>query len=163
VTSVRHRFTPLEDQRLRDLVSEHGQTDWGKISSLLGTRCARQCRERYRNYLDPTLRQEPWTGDEDQLLFEKFAEFGPKWALIQQFFDGRSEANVKNRWAQLMAKGNAGNSIAEEKKALVQELDGIIAGKKEEKVEITEVQEEEMTLCGGEMGLDWPITDMWNF
>jgi hypothetical protein len=50
------------------------------------------------NYLAPTIRNEPWTDDEDRLLVDKINELGHCWATIGHFFNGRSENDVKNRW-----------------------------------------------------------------
>lgn len=102
----RNVFTPEEDARLHNLVQIYS-TDWKIISSLMGTRSPRQCRERYLNYLAPGLANDKWTPQEDQLLIEKQKLFGKKWIHIAQFFPKRSSANIKNRWSQLVNKGIA--------------------------------------------------------
>ena len=53
--------------------------------------------------MNPILRTDPWTFEEDQLLVKKYAEFGPQWNKISKFFDKRSDNNVRNRW-QLMLR-----------------------------------------------------------
>jgi hypothetical protein len=63
----------------------------------MGSRNSRQCRERWCNYLNPELRTEAWTSEEDKLLEEKFMEFGGKWNTIAQFFNGRSDLAIRNR------------------------------------------------------------------
>jgi hypothetical protein len=92
------KFTADEDQRLIDLVDALGQKNWIEIAANLGGRNARQCRERFTNYLDPNLRRDEWTADEDRLLERKFAEFGPKWNKIAKFFVNRSDNALRNRW-----------------------------------------------------------------
>jgi len=91
-------FTLQEDERLIELVSMFGSTNWRVIASHLPGRSQRQCRERYKTYLAPGICHDPWTPEEDQLLREKFDEFGPKWAIISKFFRGRSDNNIKNRY-----------------------------------------------------------------
>jgi hypothetical protein len=159
-SSARRKFSPLEDQRLRDIVTELGQNDWAAIASRLGTRCARQCRERYRNYLDPSLRRDPWSEDEDRLLFEKFSEIGPKWSLIERFFKGRSEANIKNRWAQLTAKATRGELLSEEKRGILQGLDELIAGTVKSEAPIN--LEDEFGIGTRELPFDWERDEYWN-
>lgn len=71
---------------------------WIAVAEQLPGRTARQCRDRWVNYLSPSNKNGPWSHEEDQLLAEKYIEHGPQWTTIAKFFDGRSENNVKNRW-----------------------------------------------------------------
>ena len=95
---IKNKFTPEEDERLRQLVSVYGTNSWSTIASLMGNRNHRQCRERWKNYVDPSLKNEPWTYEEDHLLVEKYAELGPKWNKISKFFSSRSDNSIRNRW-----------------------------------------------------------------
>jgi hypothetical protein len=108
----RHKFSPDEDQCLRRLVAEArksdpAKVDWAAIASKLPMRTARQCRERYRNYLERTPNP-VWTHWEDELLRRKVLELGAsqnQWTQIaQKFFPYRSNINVKNRWTVLMTR-----------------------------------------------------------
>lgn len=102
----RQMFTTEEDEKLKKLVAEFGTGNWRIISDHLPNRTPRQCRERYRNYLAPEIVNGTWTVEEDQLLRMKFQEYGPKWAIISNFFPTRSEINIKNRWAVLGKRFN---------------------------------------------------------
>jgi hypothetical protein len=95
------KFTPEEDAQLARLVQNIGDNDWSKIASFMCNRNARQCRERYRNYLDPGLRWGGWTPEEDRLLMNKFNESGPRWNAIGRYFANRSDNSLRNRWHQL--------------------------------------------------------------
>lgn len=97
----RHIFTVAEDELLRRLVNEHGENNWGYIASLMKSRNARQCRERWRTYLRPSLNDGPWTQEEDEILLTKFMQYGTRWSLIGQFIPNRSDINIKNRWKAL--------------------------------------------------------------
>ena len=59
---------------------------------------ARQCRDRYMNYLAPEYVYSEWTNVEDNLLAEKYLEYGPKWSKIQKFFPNRTANALKNRY-----------------------------------------------------------------
>ncbi|KAH0794863.1 Myb-like DNA-binding domain containing protein [Histomonas meleagridis] len=107
---VKCKFTPEEDQKLKELVQIHGTSSWKLISSLMGTRNHRQCRERYKNYLDPNLRNDPWTFEEDHLLVDKFAEYGPRWNKIAKFFTNRSDNSLRNRWQLMLRQWERQNS-----------------------------------------------------
>ena len=95
---IRKLFTPEEDALLRRIMFEQTFTTWIAVAAQIPGRSARQCRDRWANYLSPENKNGPWTQDEDRLLTEKFLELGPQWTSIAKFFDGRSENNVKNRW-----------------------------------------------------------------
>ncbi|KAH0785763.1 Myb-like DNA-binding domain containing protein [Histomonas meleagridis] len=106
IKNLKKKFTPEEDQLLRELVQQHGTHNWTLISSLMGTRNCRQCRERWRNYLSQKVSTEPWSKKEDMLLQQKFMELGPQWTKIQAFFTDRTDVNLKNRWAVLQRRRN---------------------------------------------------------
>jgi hypothetical protein len=91
-------FTPQEDAMLAELVAEHPAGSWMDIAAVLPGRSARECRERWNEYLNPDLRVEPWTEDEDDLLLRQIEAFGHQWTLIAGAFSRRSSSDVKNRW-----------------------------------------------------------------
>jgi hypothetical protein len=68
-------------------------------------RTARQCRDRYKNYLVEDLVCEAWSPQEDAVIVDKFREIGPKWVEISKFLNGRSGNHVKNRWHKHLSKG----------------------------------------------------------
>jgi hypothetical protein len=91
-------FTSEEDALLISIVGTTQFTNWDFVAQRFQGRTARQCRERWVNYLAPHLRSGPWTAEEDQLLRAKVAQFGHSWAEISRVFYGRSENDIKNRW-----------------------------------------------------------------
>lgn len=99
--SKRKRFTPEEDKKMRELVKEKGTKQWDLISKEIGNRTARQCRDRWNNYLSPNVSHREWTIDEDRLLIQCLKEFGSRWSNFVIFFPGRTDVNIKNRWNKL--------------------------------------------------------------
>jgi hypothetical protein len=95
---VRRAFTPEEDAKLVEIVTQHSHLNWQEIAPLLEGRSARQCRERWAEYLKPGIRVEPWTELEDNLLLRQIELHGHRWATIAQAFWQRSDNDVKNRW-----------------------------------------------------------------
>ena len=98
---VKSKFSSEEDTLLTQLVQQFGNENWALIASKIKGRSTRQCRERYINYLCPSLNHSPWTEEEDKLLIEKYKEYGSKWKAITDFFPNRTDINVKNRWLKL--------------------------------------------------------------
>jgi hypothetical protein len=94
-------FAPDEDCRLRELVMKFGDSNWRRIAAKMGKRDRRQCRERWFNYLTPSISNGPWTTEEEELLRVKVSEIGRRWKLIQPFFPGRTDINIKNHWKRI--------------------------------------------------------------
>ncbi|KAK8881749.1 hypothetical protein M9Y10_044385 [Tritrichomonas musculus] len=109
----RQLFSYEEDEQLKKLVEQFGDKDWKFIARKMPGRSTRQCRERYKNYLSPDIKNGPWTKEEDDLLKEKYNEYGPHWSSISKFFKSRSDVNIKNRWSALsfhMSNNNNNNN-----------------------------------------------------
>lgn len=95
------KFTEEEDQKLIQIVKTFGTHDWKKVANHLKTRNARQCRERWNNYINPDLNESEWTVEEDNLLIKLQKEYGTAWNKIAKFFDKRSDNALRNRWMRL--------------------------------------------------------------
>ena len=65
----------------------------------------KQCRERWYNHLDPTIKRGNWTYEEDTLINEQ-ARLGNKWSKISSMLEGRTENAVKIRWKSLTRVSN---------------------------------------------------------
>ena len=98
VQSNRHFFTPNEDKKLKELKSSSQRFTWIEIAQQIGGVTPRQCRDRWSNYLDPSITNSPWTPQEDFQLIQQYQRYGPKWSQISKTFSCRSENNVKNRF-----------------------------------------------------------------
>jgi hypothetical protein len=102
--SQRRKFTSEEDLKLRSLVGRLGGKCWDEIARCMNGRTARQCRDRYKNYLLDSLVLAPWTPEEDQIIMERYQQFGTKWTEIAKFLSGRSGNHIKNRWHRHLAQ-----------------------------------------------------------
>ncbi|CAN0409002.1 unnamed protein product, partial [Hapterophycus canaliculatus] len=72
---------------------------WSDLARHIPGRIAKQCRERYLNHLDPSLRKDmPWTEDEEALLMRLCFAKQNQWAEICRQLHGRSYNDVKNRF-----------------------------------------------------------------
>jgi hypothetical protein len=109
---MKARFSPADDILLAEAVNHLGTRDWSLIANELPGRNARQCRERWRNYVSPELIHEAWTESEDERLLNTVKEVGPKWHLMLSYFPGRSRNSIHNRFVTLQRINleNAGKS-----------------------------------------------------
>ena len=97
-------FNSEEDRLIIEFVEKHGCHAWPKITSVLPHRTPKQCRERWFNNLDPTVTKSPWTPEEDNLIFENYLKYGPKWSTIAHLIPGRTDNSIKNRWNASISK-----------------------------------------------------------
>ncbi|KAK8886692.1 hypothetical protein M9Y10_042159 [Tritrichomonas musculus] len=106
INQPRRKFTEEEDRYLTQLVDEMGAKNWESIAQKMPNRTARQCRDRYSNYLVPGFFNGEWSAEEDENLYKKYQEIGPKWTVIHQFFKNRSPNSLKNRWNYFVSRSN---------------------------------------------------------
>ena len=101
---VKGKWHSKEDEKLCALVAKLGSDGlWNKISeAFCFTRSPKQCRERWQNFLDPSLNTSSWMPDEDDLLLKLHAIHGPSWAQIASSFPGRTNDRVKRRVKTLL-------------------------------------------------------------
>lgn len=112
------RWSPEEDMRLAEIVPKVGVHSWVEIAGMLTIamnknhgqdlhgpqRSCKQCRQRWTNFLDPSVRHTQWTKEEDEKIMEMVKQFGHKWSDISRQLNGRSELLVKNRWYSSVRK-----------------------------------------------------------
>ena len=85
------------------MIQEKGLKNWNQIANsfnmtLNSQRNGKQCRERWVNFLNPNIRRDPFTIEEDLIILEKRLNIGNKWSEIIKDMEGRTENNVKNRY-----------------------------------------------------------------
>lgn len=103
-THSKKRFTPDEDRIIKALVNPNIETNWSFIAKSLEKRTARQCRDRWFNYLDPSLNRDEWLPEEDEILVKLFEQKGPQWKFFTIILNGRSINDVRNRYFKLLRK-----------------------------------------------------------
>ena len=134
-STLRKRFTPNEDMLLKAMAMR-GVMSWDEIAKYLPGRTGRQCRVRYNNYLSKTVIPKNWTKEEDQIIIEKYRQFGPRWTVISSFLDARSGNNVKNRWYKHILKSQSDitttASLPRKKKTPVSDSDTVSEEKTED-------------------------------
>ena len=49
---------------------------------VLSARAGKQCRTRWLNHLDPAIKRDPWSEEEERIIYEAQQRLGNKWAEI---------------------------------------------------------------------------------
>lgn len=94
------RFTKSEDSKLIKFIEVYGK-NWNLISNLLGNRTPKQVKNRYENNLNPLIKKEHYTKEDDKLIMELFDIFENKWSKYQNYFPTRSLKSIKNRFLKI--------------------------------------------------------------
>ncbi|KAG8880706.1 hypothetical protein FRB97_000582 [Tulasnella sp. 331] len=74
---------------------------WKKVAALVPGRTNSQCRERWVNYLDPSISKDDWTAEEDKMLVS-LKESGSKWVEVAAALDGRTDYQCMTRYKHIM-------------------------------------------------------------
>ncbi|EAY02149.1 Myb-like DNA-binding domain containing protein [Trichomonas vaginalis G3] len=98
------RFTPEEDAIIKELVEVQKLSPWSQVAKHLPGRTGAQCRDRYNTYLYCEISSKNWTHEEDEIIIEKYREYGPRWVMIAQHLPGRNGKSVKNRWIKALKR-----------------------------------------------------------
>ncbi|CAK92931.1 unnamed protein product (macronuclear) [Paramecium tetraurelia] len=93
----RKPFTKEEDQLILKLVAKY-RKNWSRIAKFLPEKTSKQIRERFINKLNPQIKFEPFTEEEDHIILKAYQEIGSKWTKIQDLLVGRPENMIKNRF-----------------------------------------------------------------
>jgi len=97
----RGKWTWEEDFRLALAVKVYSTSNWVSISEHVKGRTDIQCRERYCNVLNPSLRTQEWERTEDWKLCMLVLALGKKWSRVAGFLAGRTDNQCWRRYKLL--------------------------------------------------------------
>ncbi|KAJ3340601.1 Pre-mRNA-splicing factor cef1 [Gonapodya sp. JEL0774] len=90
-----------EDEILKAAVMKYGKNQWARISSLLVRKTPKQCKARWYEWLDPSIRKTEWSKDEDEKLLHLAKLMPTQWRTIAPIV-GRTPGQCLERYQRLL-------------------------------------------------------------
>ncbi|KAJ2520762.1 Pre-mRNA-splicing factor cef1 [Coemansia sp. RSA 1939] len=95
-----------EDEILKAAVMKYGKTQWARISSLLVRKTPKQCKARWYEWLDPSIKKTEWSKEEDEKLLHLAKLMPTQWRTIAPLV-GRTPAQCLERYQRLLDEAEA--------------------------------------------------------
>lgn len=86
-----------EDAELARLQEIHGNR-WALVAAELPGKTGQQCAQRWRHKVNPAIKKEKWTAEEDAQLAKLYEQHGQRWAEIARHLEGRTDQQCMGRW-----------------------------------------------------------------
>ena len=102
-------WTNIEDEILKASVSKYGLNQWARVSSLLARKTAKQCKARWNEWLDPSIKKIEWSKEEDERLLHLAKIMPTQWRTIAPIV-GRTANQCLERYQKLLDEAEARES-----------------------------------------------------
>lgn len=95
-----------EDEILKAAVMKYGKNQWSRIASLLHRKSAKQCKARWYEWLDPSIKKTEWSREEDEKLLHLAKLMPTQWRTIAPLI-GRTASQCLERYEFLLDQAQA--------------------------------------------------------
>ncbi|TWU76467.1 Pre-mRNA-splicing factor cef1 [Metarhizium rileyi] len=102
-------WTNIEDEILKASVSKYGLNQWARVSSLLARKTPKQCKARWNEWLDPSIKKIEWSKEEDEKLLHLAKIMPTQWRTIAPIV-GRTANQCLERYQKLLDEAEARES-----------------------------------------------------
>src|ERR1700712_3288028 len=94
-------WTNIEDEILKAAISKYGLNQWARVSSLLARKTSKQCKARWDEWLDPSIKKIEWSKEEDEKLLHLAKLMPTQWRTIAPVV-GRTANQCLERYQKLL-------------------------------------------------------------
>lgn len=91
----------FQDEILKAAVMKYGKNQWSRIASLLHRKSAKQCKARWYEWLDPSIKKTEWSREEDEKLLHLAKLMPTQWRTIAPII-GRTAVQCLERYEYLL-------------------------------------------------------------
>ncbi|XP_066924379.1 cell division cycle 5-related protein-like [Clytia hemisphaerica] len=107
-------WSNTEDEILKAAVMKYGKNQWSRIASLLHKKSGKQCKARWYEWLDPSIKKTEWSREEDEKLLHLAKLMPTQWRTIAPLV-GRTATQCLERYEYLLdqaqkKEGDGGSS-----------------------------------------------------
>ncbi|KAH9395289.1 CDC5 cell division cycle 5-like protein [Tyrophagus putrescentiae] len=90
-----------EDEILKAAVMKYGKNQWSRIASLLHRKSSKQCKARWFEWLDPSIKKTEWSREEEEKLINLVRLMPTQWRTIASIV-GRTATQCLEHYEQLL-------------------------------------------------------------
>ena len=90
-----------EDEILKAAVQKYGKQQWARVASLLNRKSAKQCKARWHEWLDPSVRKVEWSREEEEKLLHLAKLMPAQWKTIGPLV-GRTATQCQEHYEKLL-------------------------------------------------------------
>ena len=120
-----------EDEILKAAVMKYGKNNWARVASLLNRKSAKQCKARWYEWLDPSIRKIDWSREEEEKLLHLAKLMPNQWRTIAPIV-GRTAGQCIEHYEQLLDRAqqvSGGDGTDDPRKLRPGEIDPAPEGK----------------------------------
>jgi len=101
-----------EDEILKAAIMKYGLNNWSRIASLLARKSPKQCKSRWYEWLDPSVKKTEWTREEEEKLLHLAKLFPTQWRTIAPIV-GRTAYQCLEHYEKLLDQAQGRDEMDE--------------------------------------------------
>lgn len=96
-----------EDEILKAAVMKYGKNQWARVASLMNRKSAKQCKARWYEWLDPSIKKTEWNKEEEEKLLHMAKLMPNQWRTIAPIV-GRTAGQCMEHYELLLDQAQEG-------------------------------------------------------